>query len=150
MNDRRITNGMVAGAIKFARETWRNDGAEGEAVHLLCDAIEQLKSLARCSWCDATTANTPEAMVEHMLTCEKRTAGHEVMLRRAATIAADLEAALLDCRGQLEMLYVTRTRMGEEEIAWTTVLEAIDRANGLLGNRVFADELGPPISGGPQ
>lgn len=28
--------------IRFARETWRNDGAEGETVHRLCDELEHL------------------------------------------------------------------------------------------------------------
>lgn len=30
----------VRGAIDFLRETFRNDGAEGESVHLVCDALE--------------------------------------------------------------------------------------------------------------
>lgn len=33
----------VKGAIEFARRTWRNDGAEGETVHLLCDEIDRLE-----------------------------------------------------------------------------------------------------------
>lgn len=32
--------------IAFARETWRDDGAEGETVHALCDALERARSLA--------------------------------------------------------------------------------------------------------
>lgn len=31
----------LRGIIEFARKTWRDDGAEGEAVHRLCDALEQ-------------------------------------------------------------------------------------------------------------
>ncbi len=34
----------VTGALHFAREAFRNDGAEGETVHLLCDEIERLTS----------------------------------------------------------------------------------------------------------
>lgn len=29
----------LVGAVTFARQTWLNDGAEGETVHLLCDAV---------------------------------------------------------------------------------------------------------------
>lgn len=29
-------------AVTFARETWRNDGAEGETVHVLASAVEHL------------------------------------------------------------------------------------------------------------
>lgn len=32
----------VTPAISFARKAWPNDGAEGETVHLLCDALEAL------------------------------------------------------------------------------------------------------------
>lgn len=38
----RYDKNKVQSAIAFARETWRNDGAEGETVHLLCDAVEHL------------------------------------------------------------------------------------------------------------
>lgn len=31
---------VVRGAIAFARREWRNDGAEGETVHVLCDELE--------------------------------------------------------------------------------------------------------------
>lgn len=31
---------ILRAAIEFARKTWRNDGAEGETVHLLADALE--------------------------------------------------------------------------------------------------------------
>jgi hypothetical protein len=37
----------VEGAIKFARENFCNDGAEGETVHLLCDELQvALRDLA--------------------------------------------------------------------------------------------------------
>lgn len=32
----------LGGAVSFARQTWHNDGAEGETVHLLCDAADLL------------------------------------------------------------------------------------------------------------
>lgn len=32
----------LEGALTFARQTWRNDGAEGETVHLLCNAVDLL------------------------------------------------------------------------------------------------------------
>lgn len=91
-----ITNGMVLDAIKFARETWRNDGAEGETVHLLCNTIEQMKALAGCSWCGQTVPNTPEAMTQHLLTCEERATSQEEVLRRAAGVAAALDAMIRD------------------------------------------------------
>lgn len=31
---------IIRGAVRFARETWRRDGAEGETVHLLADVAE--------------------------------------------------------------------------------------------------------------
>lgn len=34
----------MEGVIAFLREAWRNDGAEGESVHALCDEVEQLRS----------------------------------------------------------------------------------------------------------
>lgn len=35
-----MTRERIAAVIEFARRTWRNDGAEGETVHALCDALE--------------------------------------------------------------------------------------------------------------
>lgn len=37
----------VRGAVAFARETWRNDGAEGETVHLLADEAERAMTLEK-------------------------------------------------------------------------------------------------------
>ena len=34
--------GKLASQVAFARDTWRNDGAEGETVHGLCDEIDRL------------------------------------------------------------------------------------------------------------
>lgn len=31
---------QLRGMIEFARREWRDDGAEGETVHALCDALE--------------------------------------------------------------------------------------------------------------
>lgn len=31
---------ILAGVVAFARRTWRRDGAEGDTVHALCDAVE--------------------------------------------------------------------------------------------------------------
>lgn len=36
----------LRGAIAFLREAWRNDGAEGESVHLVCDDAEALLTAA--------------------------------------------------------------------------------------------------------
>lgn len=94
MRNAPITKGKTHDAIKYARETWRNDGAEGETVHLLCDAIEQMESIAGCSWCGQTTANTPEAMTDHLLVCERRKGAHEEVVRRAAAQIEVLIAAL--------------------------------------------------------
>lgn len=81
-----ITNAMVDGAITFARTTWRSDGAEGETVHLLCNAIEQMRNRAHCTWCGIVTENNPRAMVDHMVACEKRTNAQETELRRLREI----------------------------------------------------------------
>lgn len=41
IEDRRLADvRKLRGAIEFARREWRNDGAEGETVHLLADALE--------------------------------------------------------------------------------------------------------------
>ncbi len=34
----------IDGAVAFLRENWRDDGAEGESVHLLCDEIASLRT----------------------------------------------------------------------------------------------------------
>ncbi len=39
---RRVSFTTLAGAISTLREAWRDDGAEGESVHLVCDAVERL------------------------------------------------------------------------------------------------------------
>ena len=38
-----MTTARAMIVVKFARETWRNDGAEGETVHALCDEVEALR-----------------------------------------------------------------------------------------------------------
>ncbi len=40
----RFDDKKMKGVVAFARETWRNDGAEGETVHTLCDAVERLRT----------------------------------------------------------------------------------------------------------
>lgn len=42
----------LSGAVEVLRKAWRNDGAEGESVHLVCDAVE---------WYRDTLAETSEA-----------------------------------------------------------------------------------------
>lgn len=37
---RPMSDDVRAALITFARETWRNNGAEGETVHRLCDELE--------------------------------------------------------------------------------------------------------------
>lgn len=69
---------------------------------------------------------------------------------RAEARVAELETALVDCRGQLEMLYIARTRIGEDESGWTTVLDTLTRANEALGALVFEVERGAVPSGGGE
>ena len=49
-----ITPDKTAKRVQFARENFFNDGAEGETVHYLCDAVEVLEAeveeLKRTSW----------------------------------------------------------------------------------------------------
>lgn len=37
---KRHPESIVSGALDLLRRSWRNDGAEGETIHLLCDALE--------------------------------------------------------------------------------------------------------------
>lgn len=37
---RTVPKWVVEGLVRTFRESWRNDGAEGESVHLLCDVLE--------------------------------------------------------------------------------------------------------------
>lgn len=38
--DRLPPRSVIGGAVELLRETWLLDGAEGESVHLVCDALE--------------------------------------------------------------------------------------------------------------
>ena len=74
-----MTTMKAMAVVKFARETWRNDGAEGETVHALCDDVEILRERldkSVCAWCGhEETRSGPNgfgAMVEHMLECPER------------------------------------------------------------------------------
>lgn len=44
-----VTLRNARGALAFCRENFRNDGAEGESVHLLCDVLETLLPTWQCS-----------------------------------------------------------------------------------------------------
>lgn len=41
---RRIPDHRIDAAVSFCRDNILNDGAEGEMVHLLCDAVEQFRA----------------------------------------------------------------------------------------------------------
>jgi hypothetical protein len=63
--------------IAFARETWRNDGAEGETVHALCDALAQREE----------EVNELEVVLESERLAHNETRGyraHEEALRKEA------------------------------------------------------------------
>jgi hypothetical protein len=51
---RRAPPGAVDGAIAFAREAWRgNDGAEGDAIRLICDELELTRAAGPVAGTDA-------------------------------------------------------------------------------------------------
>lgn len=53
---------ILAGAIRFARENWRDDGADGETVHLLAREAERSIDLAA----ETTTAKSDrDAALQH-------------------------------------------------------------------------------------
>ena len=74
----------VNGAVAFLRENFRNDGAEGESVHVACDAVDALKKLidelaiepsdqtvmcrvcGRSSWMDVTE-HADDCPIGHLL-----------------------------------------------------------------------------------
>ena len=90
---RPVSDMRVAGAISLVRSAWRDDGAEGESVHLLADAAEQLtrerdearvwvrrltaaERVLTCAFCgEAYPPGTPDANHErltgHVFLCKK-------------------------------------------------------------------------------
>jgi len=110
-------------------------------------ALEEREAETRCRQaCQTLIAVFGSIGPEDVEHAAQRAAEAHSLLRKHVT---ELESALLECRGQLEMLYIARTRIGEDESGWSTVLDALTRANGLLVDYVLADEPSASVGEAP-
>lgn len=74
---------LERGAVQFLRENWRNDGAEGESVHLVCDALE-------------TYAGKAESLQYRLNEDAGRAGGYATKANAAKTETATIRAALAE------------------------------------------------------
>lgn len=82
-----LPDAVIGGLVAFARKTWRDDGAEGETVHRLCDEIERRR--ASDLPCTCGSGGHPRECAKHPLAMELHCA--EMSLENGAVRVHELK-----------------------------------------------------------
>jgi len=106
--------------LRFARETWRNDGAEGETVHRLCDEME----------CAVRERNAAEGLLGDATKRARRSESDAAESRAWHQTAVELKKKLVAAEDALSVLRAEHRDAME-------VLATVAQVNGYYAGETF-------------